>query len=89
MPHNPKVRTAATARIAPALTRRARPRVERLTFFLSMAVPRRLITLDYVFEKRHSARKAGQDLRVVRCEQLTHSAARVKGVHQPRPGALL
>ena len=34
-------------------------------------------------------RKAGQDLRVVRCEQLTHSAARVKGVHQPRPGAVV
>ena len=24
----------------------------------------------------------------MRCEQLTHSAARVKGVHQPRPGAV-
>ena len=37
-----------------------------------------LITLDYVFEKRHSAwlvRKVGQDLRVVRCVLLTHSAA--------------
>ena len=25
----------------------------------------------------------------MRCEQLTHSAARVKGVHQPRPGAVV
>jgi len=28
-------------------------------------------------------------LRVVRCEQPTHSATRVKGVHQPRPGAVV
>ena len=28
-------------------------------------------------------------MRVVRCEQLTHSAARVKGMHQPRPGAVV
>ena len=25
----------------------------------------------------------------MRCEQLTHSAARVKGMHQPRPGAVV
>ena len=33
MPHNPKVRTAATARITPALPRRAPSRVDRLSFF--------------------------------------------------------
>ena len=33
MPHNPKVRTAATTRIAPALPRRAPSRVGRLPFF--------------------------------------------------------
>ena len=41
MPHNPKVRTAATTRIAPALPRRAPSRFDRLSFFLSMAVSRR------------------------------------------------
>jgi hypothetical protein len=41
VPHNPKVRTAATARITPALPRRAPSRVDRLSFFLTMAVPRR------------------------------------------------
>jgi len=33
VPHNPKVRTAATARITPALPRRAPSRVDRLSFF--------------------------------------------------------
>ena len=35
MPHNPKVRTAATTRIAPALPRRAPSCVDRLSFFFS------------------------------------------------------
>ena len=34
MPYNPKVHTAATARIAPALPRRAPSRVDRLLFFV-------------------------------------------------------
>ena len=39
-------------------------------------------------EERHSVQwviKAGQDLRVVRCEQPTHSTTRVKGMHAPAP----
>ena len=41
--HNPKVRTAATTRIAPALLRRAPSRVDRLSFFVNGASTSRLL----------------------------------------------
>ena len=43
MPHNPKVRTAATTRIAPALPRRAPSRVGRLYFFANSGSTSRLL----------------------------------------------
>ena len=43
VPHNLKVRTAATTRIAPALPRRAPSRVDRLSFFVNGASTSRLL----------------------------------------------